>query len=221
MINELERTKAKILGVLIKDARLHAGRSAAACAQVLDIDERPYLDCERGDKILSLPELEVLALYLQVPLAHFWENKAIDQALQTEYDELLALRRQVIGGQLRRARIEADRSLEAVAGEANVDLLDLEGYEAGERPVPLLVLERVGKYLGVPLDHFMDLKRGPLAAHEQAQKETRRIQEMPDELRAFVSEPVNRSYLETALHLSHLDANRLRQVAESILEITL
>jgi hypothetical protein len=39
-------------------------------------------------------------------------------------------------------------------------------------------------------------------------------------MRDFVAEPINGAYLETAMHLSEMDAQRLRTIAESLLEIT-
>jgi hypothetical protein len=40
------------------------------------------------------------------------------------------------------------------------------------------------------------------------------------ELQAFIAKPINRPYLELAVKLSQLDADRLRSVAEALLAIT-
>ncbi len=45
--------------------------------------------------------------------------------------------------------------------------------------------------------------------------------ELPPEVQAFVVEPVNIGYLETAMRLSKLDVHRLRRIAEGLLDITL
>ena len=45
--------------------------------------------------------------------------------------------------------------------------------------------------------------------------------DMSDELREFIQKPVNIPYLELALKLSRMDAKKLRDIAESLLEITL
>jgi hypothetical protein len=45
--------------------------------------------------------------------------------------------------------------------------------------------------------------------------------QLPPELQSFVCKPVNQPYLELALSLSGLSKERLRFVAESLLEITL
>jgi hypothetical protein len=45
--------------------------------------------------------------------------------------------------------------------------------------------------------------------------------QLPNELRAFVCMPVNRPYLELARNLSQLSTDKLRSVAEGLLDITL
>ena len=45
--------------------------------------------------------------------------------------------------------------------------------------------------------------------------------EMPMELREFVAMPVNRPYLQLAMKLSNMSRDKLRSVAEDLLDITL
>ena len=44
--------------------------------------------------------------------------------------------------------------------------------------------------------------------------------QLPTKMKDFVSKPVNRPYLELAMRLSELSVEKLRTVAESLLEIT-
>jgi hypothetical protein len=44
---------------------------------------------------------------------------------------------------------------------------------------------------------------------------------LPPDLQNFVSKPVNRPYLELAMKLSGMSTDKLRSVAEDILDITL
>jgi hypothetical protein len=81
-------------------------------------------------------------------------------------------------------------------------------------------LERLARLAGQPLDTFLDDTRGPLGRHEAANERQRRFQELPLEVQSFVIKPANINYLETAMHLSELDVDRLRTIAASILEIT-
>jgi hypothetical protein len=45
--------------------------------------------------------------------------------------------------------------------------------------------------------------------------------ELPDELQVFLTQPVNRPYLELAVRLSEMSRDKLRSVAEGLLDITL
>ena len=74
-MNEFDRTRAKILGVLLLDARLHAGRTQEECGRMLESSAEEYSAFESGDATPTLPQLEALAMYLNVSLDHFWGDK--------------------------------------------------------------------------------------------------------------------------------------------------
>lgn len=67
--------RAKALGVLIRDARLAKRLSVKECAQALHIKPATFRAYEEGRKSPSLPELEILAYFLDLPLEHFWEKE--------------------------------------------------------------------------------------------------------------------------------------------------
>lgn len=219
-MRELDVTRAKILGVLIKDARLYAGRSAAECARALGITVAELDEAERGERMLTLPHLEVLAIYLEVPMAHFWGTKTLEQVRRSDFSQFLSLRDRMIGALLRQARVEAERSTADLAREIEVDEARIEAYESGRESIPFFQLERLGKYLGVAMDYFTDVEHGPLAKHETEQRVQQRFDELPPDLQEFVTNPVNVAYLQTARRLSQLDVDRLRNIAEGILDIT-
>lgn len=219
-MKEQDKTRAKMLGVLLQDARLHAGRTVADCAAILGLPPEQYTQAERGQHIISLPELEVLAIYLKVPMAHFWGSHTLGNQKQPDYHTMLTLRNRIIGSQLRQARIEAGRSPEEIASHLGVDGPTLRGYESGRIAIPLLQLEKVAKYLRVNLDYFLENEHGPLSRHETEQKMQNRFHDLPDSVKSFVVEPVNLPYLQTAMRLSEIDVTRLRGIAEGILDIT-
>jgi transcriptional regulator with XRE-family HTH domain len=220
MMKEADITRAKILGVLIRDARLHANRASAECAARLQLEEAEFMAAETGDYVLSLPHLEVLALYLGVPIEHFWGTQTISKPDRTNYEQLLILRQKLIGAQIRQTREERGKSLTELSAESEIPVADLTAYEAGDTPISLFHLEQLGRCLNVSVSHFIDYDHGPLAAHEQAQKMNKRFEALPAEVKAFVTEPINIAYLETAMRLSEMDADRLRGIAEAILDIT-
>lgn len=219
-MSDKNSSRARTLGNLIREARLHAGRSVADCAQVLNLSPEQFEQAETGEYLISLPDLEVLALYLKVPMGYFWGSETLVEAPHIDYARLVTLRHRVIGVLLRQLRIQAKRTPQELAAELGVDVSQIEAYEAGERPVPYLHLEQISKYLDVSVDHFMDDKRGPLGRHEAEQRLLKHFSQLPADMQAFIANPRNTNYLETAQKLSEMEVEKLRQVAESILEIT-
>jgi hypothetical protein len=70
------------------------------------------------------------------------------------------------------------------------------------------------------LDSFFD-QSGPIGSWLMSQKSTDKFLALPQEIRDFVCLPVNRPYLELAMKLSEMSKDRLRSVAERLLDITL
>ncbi len=212
--------RAKILGNLIKDAREHAERSEEDCATVLQISTAAYRDAEAGERPLSLPDLEVLALYLRIPMGYFWGSETLVEKPHVDYMNMVALRHRVIGVMLRQQRLKEKHTVQELAEELDLSVAQIEAYEAGEQPIPYLHLEAAARFLNASMSQFLDADRGPLGRHEAELRLLRQFREMPQEMQAFLANPQNLVYLETAHHLSELDVAQLRQIAESILEIT-
>src|SRR5258708_7470647 len=93
--------RAKIIGVLLRDARLAAGKMPKDCADLLDTTASAYSAYELGKKAISLPDLELLSYYLDIPLSHFWgdelRSEAPERAADVNSDELIKLRHRIIG----------------------------------------------------------------------------------------------------------------------------
>ena len=67
---ESYRIRAKMIGVLLLDARVKAGRSLNDCATILRTSAEQIERWEFGTEAPSLPQLELLAFYLDVPVSH-------------------------------------------------------------------------------------------------------------------------------------------------------
>lgn len=215
--------RAKKLGVLIRDARMTAGRSIADCAAAMGVGVEVYEAFELGDQSPSLPELEFLAYFLDVPLEHFWGEETLTARLEknrVDIQKLTMVRQKVIGVLLRKARLETQKTLEDVAQAASLPVEDLEAYEYGELPVPVPVLEQLAGVLNRDLREFHD-RKGPVGVWFIQKRALQDFKELSPELQEFVSRPINRPYLELAQRLSEMSVDKLRGVAEGLLEITL
>jgi transcriptional regulator with XRE-family HTH domain len=219
-MSETELTRAQILGNLIRDARLYASQDAHDCAQVLGISEDEYNQAETGEYPVTLPHLEVLALFLKVPMGYFWGTDQLLESKTVNYEGMLDLRQRVIGAMIRQMRLQARETTAAFATLLDVSESDIEAYEAGSKPIPYLQLEELCRHLDVSINHFVDDQHGPLRRHQADQRLQKIFNGLDVDMQTFLANPTNVSYLETAKTLSEMDVQRLRQVAESLLEIT-
>jgi transcriptional regulator with XRE-family HTH domain len=216
--------RQKITGVILRQARLDAGKTLKQCGQFLGLSSGAISAIEHGKRAISLPEVEMLAYYLEVPLSQLINGDGESASLSTESlpsEQLLLLRHRIVGALLRQARLEHDLSQAELAKNVGVSKRRVSQYELGERPVPLVELEAIAETLELPLTHFLDEGVGPVGAQQKREKEWQQLTELPDEVRSFVLEPTNLSYLELAMSLSAIPADKLRNIAASLLEITL
>ena len=215
--------RTKKLGVLIRDARLATGKSLDECAQAVGVTPDRFERYELGVEPPSLPELEILAYTLRVPLEHFWGNERLKKngrVVTLDADQVKTLRQKMIGALLRKVRVEGKITLETVASKTGLGLEKLEQYELGEAAIPIPELESISQVLNSSIFEFQD-RHGPVGNWFVEQKASREFKDLPVDLQGFVCKPINRPYLELAIRLSEMSVEKLRSVAEGLLEITL
>ncbi len=219
---ELYAIRARILGVLIQDARLTKELTDEACANELHVPLSTLHAWELGQSSPTLPQLEMLAYFIGVPVSHFWDTKTItaqEEERRVPQDAYLELRDRVIGTLLRVARQEAKLSQAELAEACALSADDVADYEFGRKPIPFTQLTSLAVALKVPLTYFID-NDSRVGEWLNQQEAYRRFSELPDPIREFVSQHSNRVYLELAMKLSKLPVQDLRDVGESILDIT-
>jgi transcriptional regulator with XRE-family HTH domain len=219
----LKTIRTKKLGVLIRDARLANGKSLEECALTIGVTPDRFEMFEYGMEPPSLPELELLAYTLKVPLEHFWGNELLKKNGKTaplDAAQVKVLRQKMIGALVRKARIEAGLSVIEAAAEANLSEAQLQAYELGEQAIPIPDLEILSQVLNKTVFEFQD-RHSPVGHWFAEQKTAQEFNDLPVELQGFVCKPINRPYLELAVRLSEMSVEKLRGVAEGLLEITL
>ncbi|MGZ6315691.1 MAG: helix-turn-helix transcriptional regulator [Anaerolineales bacterium] len=216
--------RTKKLGVLIRDARLAARRSPEDCAKAMGVTRGIFRSFEEGKRAPTLPQLELLAFYLRLPIEHFWSKASLsgEQPATEPLDmpRLVELRQRMIGALLRQERTNASMSVKALSEETGIPRARIKVYELGERPIPLPELEILISSLTSRIENFFD-QGGPIGQWIVDEKSIRQFLELPKDLQAFVCQPVNRPYLDLARKLSDMSNDQLRSVAEGLLDITL
>ncbi len=162
-------------------------------------------------------------MFFNLPISHFWGTEAISDDPSPiegiDLARLVGLRQRMIGALLRQERRKAGYSMKALAKEGDMPKSRIKAYEMGERPIPVPALEILLSVLGSSIENFLD-QSGPIGQWMTRQHAIVDFLDLPSELQEFVCLPVNRPYLELAQKLSDLSSDRLRSVAEGILDIT-
>jgi len=216
--------RSRKLGLLIRDARLSARKKVAECAAAIHVTPGIFRTYEGGTRAPSLPEVEALAYYFQLPVQHFWATDVLsDNPPRTDsvpLGTLVDLRQRILGVLLQQKRQEASLSLRTLADQTGIPLGRIRSYEDGARPIPLPELEALAQALGARMDDFFD-RAGPIGMWLNQQRAIGEFLKLPPELQDFACRPVNRPYLDLARNLSHMSTEKLRTVAEGLLDITL
>jgi transcriptional regulator with XRE-family HTH domain len=216
--------RSRKLGVLMRDARLKARKTIPECAQAIGVKPAVFRSYEEGRRAASLPEMEMFAFYMGLSVSHFWGREAATAektgAQPSNMSAVMSVRQRMIGAMLRQQRLQESMSIKALADQTGLPTSRITAYELGERPIPLPELEVLIHLLGGNVENLFD-QTGPIGKWMNEQKAIQDFLMLPQELKEFVCKPVNRPYLELALRLSGMSVDKLRTVAEGILDITL
>jgi transcriptional regulator with XRE-family HTH domain len=214
--------RSKMIGVLLRNARIKAGKSRKDCAAVLGCSPDTISRFEYGRKDITLPQLEVLAYFLGLPITYFWDKDAIpeEEEMDQPVGEIMTIRRKIIGVLLRQARLDAGKSQRQCAEALSCSADRISQYERGQRDIPLPELEALADFLDVPITHFLDEQTTPIRGEAPEGRGVKTFAELPPDVRDFVLNPTNVLYLRIAMKLSTLSVDALRQIAETLLDIT-
>ncbi len=206
----------KIIGVLIRAAREKAHRTVKQVAQQLGVTSARVLQYEVGAREISLPELELLAAYVRMPIAYFLsgETRIEEQAIPFPAPQVLRTRRAIVGAKLKQARLAAGKSARECAAAIGRAPSAMTRYERGVADIPITELELLARTVQVNLDYFVqDGAPRVKSAVPDPEAWTR----LPQELRTFILDPSSLPYLRMALKLRDLPADKLKELGEILL----
>ena len=188
----------------------------------MGVSVEEYQSYEAAQAAPSLPALEALAFYLNLPLEHFWSQTTLSAQAAAPSDQvrkLRGLRNRAIGARLRQRRTQLEMGTETLAEKLSLPSEQVDTLETGQTAIPLPQLELIAEALGLPIQELFD-QHGPIGEWRTERELNEKFAQLPTKMKDFVSKPVNRPYLELAMRLSELSVEKLRTVAESLLEIT-
>jgi transcriptional regulator with XRE-family HTH domain len=211
------------LGVLLLDARRSTRRSIEDCAAAIGVSPETFQSFELGEAAPSLPQLEALAFYLDLPIEHFRGNEALSESSASQgvlnIDQLAQIRNRIIGTRIQMLRNERNISPDELATLTSISPEKLKAYEEGQEPISMPELETIADGLEARVESFFD-DHGTIGTWRSRQIAVQKFMDLPEQHQTFVLTPINRPYLELAMRLSELSVEKLRGIAEGILEIT-
>jgi transcriptional regulator with XRE-family HTH domain len=213
--------RSKMLGAMLREARLAAGKSIRESAELLGISPSTMSSYEHGRKAISLPELEVLAYTFDVPVRAFWSRdiRVVDDRPTLDAARATPLRDRMIGVQLRVHRQEADLTQAELAERTGLPVSRISAYERGRKGVPLPELEAIAAALGHQIEDYRDMD-GPIGRWARRNQAFESLAQLPPDLQEFASQPANRRFLELAFNLSQLPSERLRSISRALQDVT-
>ncbi len=217
--------RSKLMGVLVRAARLKACRTLKESADWLGCSPHIMSQYEYGRRAISLPELELLAELWQVPVNELWDEEVavVDQpSAKPPAGKLLPLRHKEIGVQLRQARSRAGKTQKECAHILGVSTETMAKYEYGSRAIPFPHLEVLADLLGVPLSDFLDRELATellpaTVSGADLRSPAEAWASLAPEIKQFICSPDSLPYLEMAVRLYELPKSSLRPLAEAIL----
>lgn len=222
-LRELYAIRAHMLGVLIRDARDASGFSMNELAERLGISDDELRDWEYGREVPSLPQVELVAYVLQVPISHFWGTETFAKRREERIIdgvEYTIVRNRMVGLLIKSAREATNASLEDVSERIGIHPDDIMRYEMGALPVPLTVLVSLSSVLNVSLNYFLE-DNGRVGEFLELSEISETFEQLPEDVREFLAVPANAVYIRVAMVLADMPTENLRALAENLLDITL
>ena len=217
--------RSKMIGVLLRAARLNAGKTVKDCAGWLGCSAHIISQYEYGRRAISLPEMELLAQFFRVPVNRLWDEEVAEidpDGGRPPVEKLIELRQKEIGVLIRQSRSTAGKTQKQCSDIIGVSTETISKYEYGARPIPFAYLELLADFLDVPVVQFLDEESVP-AEMSDALGDPRLLSPQetwatrPEEIRHFIRNPESRPYLEMAVRLYESPRDSLKHLAEAIL----
>lgn len=214
--------RTKLLGAKMREARLASGKSLRQIARAIGISSSTLSSYELGNRAISLPDLELFAYHTGVPMKSLLGGRPATARDMAAFDQdmMRSLRKRVIGASLRSHRKSAGKTIRELATDVGLPPSRISAYERGDRTIPVPELEFITTALGRSIEEYFETE-GPIGEWTTYQQLLDLVREMPPEIRRFLSNPGNLPFLQLAERLSELPADKLRSLAEGLLDITL
>ena len=144
----------------IKKIRKTKQRSLHDCAKLLGISKENYLNFEEGNGSISLPEIEILAVFLEIPPELLFKQSSFEienfPILNENKKPIFTnLRNKMIRAELFLERKNAGFSIEELNQATGIPMAALEAYENEGTAIPIDHLLLICNHLSLPIESLI------------------------------------------------------------------
>jgi len=145
----------------IRNIRKANQRSIHNCASLLDISKEHYLRFESGTGPLTLPDVELLARFFDVPLTAFFDNSPLESHTlslpeKSQRSQYIQLRHKMIRAKFNTFKEKSGMSLEELGEKTGVPQKALVDFSNGSEPISISNLLLIANSFGETLDSFFN-----------------------------------------------------------------
>ena len=189
----------RMLGIQIKKNRYQQNQTVEQLAQLCEIPTSDLEFYETGQTPIPLPIFLKISEVLHLPYERAQSPESItadkiEEPPVVQPDEIPV-------------QPEPEPAMDNESDLVELPIMESDALPLSQAPEPVLINETI------PVEPGENL--------QSPQSITEQFPGISEELREFITKPVNVPYLELAMKLSQMDAKKLRDIAESLLEITL
>ncbi len=211
-----------LVSELISKARQAAGKTTRECADALGIPIKRYTRLESSREIPSLPEVEMLAYFFELPPRVFLSAEepefGVPKASPEQIQQLILLRHRIISATLQLARANKKLSLKQLSDQTGIPAARIKRYELTALPIPLNELQALCASLEIQLDELMD--QSSFAAEMQKLLQDKELyQALPREIKDFISDPANLPFLTLAMRLQQTGVENIEGLAQGLQQL--
>ena len=225
MTNDSEiktRISTENLAKGLKLARELSGKSIKESSQLLGLPTSKLRNYEEGKYIPSLPEIESLSFFYNIPLAAIFEPDMIPQFINDpnidQLKNLLKIRSQFIATHLQINREKSGKSYKQISKETSISTSRLKKFENGENDIPLDELEKFASSIGLKIEDVLD-KESPIGHWQTSQKQTQAFTQLPEEIQVFALSKDNQPFISFINKVKVIGIENLAKLSDSIQQI--
>lgn len=207
---------------LISKARQASGKTIKECAAALGMPFKRFARLESGQEMPSLPELEMLAYFFELPLRVFLseEDREFEpsKASPEEMQQLILLRQRIISASLQLARDNKKCTLKQLSMLTSIPAARIKRYELTAQPIPLNELKSLCTALEIQLEDLMD-QSSFVAEKIKVNQEKDHYLHLPQEIKTFINNPASLPFLKIAMRLQQTGVENIENLAQGLQQL--